>query len=222
MNSGGGRGPVRRRVLAGAGGALAGLLAACGVGGEAGPGGTGGTASALRGTASYMSVSSGTRAEQYRQLAARFQERNPQALGGDPHPGAGREPDAKLIAMAAGGTPPETMFMAGYSLVEFAERGMLEPLDAARGAGQDGPQAVLRQDGRAGALDGGGKRSCSPSRCTPTRRCSSTTRTCSPGAACKAPDATWTWDTLLDTRAQAGRAPRSRRWRPRTSRSRSG
>jgi ABC-type glycerol-3-phosphate transport system substrate-binding protein len=123
---------VRRAAANGAMTAVGMAGAACGtVAPGPGSGAATGTGSAIAGEAAYLvHQAPGPRVEQYKKLAAMYQERNPKAQIDVLFTPQGEGHAAKLTAMASAGTPPETTFVAGYNLVEFAERSMLEPLDS--------------------------------------------------------------------------------------------
>src|SRR5688500_4777779 len=120
---------TRRTVLGPAAVGTAGLLAAaCGTSGP--QGGANPTAAAPQGTASYLvHMAPGPRVEQYKRLAALYQAKNPKATIDVLFLGQGEQHSTKLVAMASAGDVSETTYVAGYNLVEFAERGMLQGLD---------------------------------------------------------------------------------------------
>jgi multiple sugar transport system substrate-binding protein len=187
-------------VLAGAAGVAgvggASLLAACGTAGSgtaAAP-----AAQAPQGTASYMSVNSGSRVEHYKQLAAKFHEKYPKAEIEILGPAQGENLNAKVIAMAAGGTPPETMFMAGYSLVQFAEQGLVEPLDALVSRDKIDMKGFFEQTVQLSKWKIGGKEQLFAIPLHPNPVVLFYNKDLFAKRGVKAPDATWTWETLLD------------------------
>jgi multiple sugar transport system substrate-binding protein len=173
--------------------------AACGVGSPGGSGGGQGAAE-LSGQAAYLvHQAPGPRVEQYKKLAAMYQERNPKAQievlftpQGEAHP-------AKLVAMASAGTAPETTFVAGYNLVEFAERGMLEPLDPLVARDKIDLKRFFEKTIELSFWTIGGKQQLYAIPLHPNPAALFYNKDLFARRGLKPPDATWTWDTLLDT-----------------------
>jgi multiple sugar transport system substrate-binding protein len=184
-------------VVAGGAGVIAALAAACGGArrreGEA-------TGAAPQGQAAYLvHQAPGPRVEQYKKLAAMYQQRNPRAQieilftpQGESHP-------TKLIAMAAAGTPPETTFVAGYNLVEFAERGLLEPLDQL--VARDGldMRRFFEKTVELARWTVNGRQHLFAIPLHPNPAVLFYNKDLFARRGVKAPDGTWTWETLLET-----------------------
>ena len=194
------RAVVRRVALMGALTAAGAAAAACAGGSPAGGGAGQAPGGALEGRAAYLvHMAPGPRVDQYRQLATMYQERNPKAQievlftpPGEGHP-------TKLVAMASAGDPPETTFVAGYNLVEFAERGMLEALDPLVSRDRIDLKQFYEKSVELARWTVGGKPELFALPLHPNPAVLFFNKDLFAQRGVKAPDATWTWDTLLDS-----------------------
>ncbi len=190
---------TRRSMLGAAGVAAAGVLsAACG---SVGAGdGTAPAPGALQGTASYLvHMAPGPRVEQYKRLAALYQEKNPKGKIEVLFLGQGEAHATKLVAMASAGDAPETTFVAGYNLVEFAERGMLQALDQLAARDKLDLKRFFEKTVALSRWTVGGKEQLYAIPLHPNPAALFYNKDLFQRRGLKAPDGTWTWDTLLDT-----------------------
>ena len=192
-------GRTRRSVLGAAAAGTAGLLAAaCGT--SEPQGGASATAGAPQGTASYLvHMAPGPRVEQYKRLAALYQEKNPKATIDVLFLGQGEQHSTKLVAMASAGDAPETTYVAGYNLVEFAERGMLQGLDQLAARDKIDLKTFFEKTIELSRWTVGGKQQLYAIPLHPNPAALFYNKDLFAKRGVKAPDATWTWDTLLDT-----------------------
>lgn len=158
------------------------------------------TADAPQGTASYLvHMAPGPRVEQYKRLAALYKEKNPKATIEVLFIGQGEQHATKLVAMASAGDAPETTYVAGYNLVEFAERGMLQPLDQLVARDKIDLKAFFEKTVELARWTVGGKQQLFAIPLHPNPAALFYNKDMFTRRGLKAPDATWTWDTLLDT-----------------------
>jgi multiple sugar transport system substrate-binding protein len=192
--------PTRRVVLgAGAAAGLGTLAAACGAVSTATPAGTGETKApaAPTGSATYLfHGGQGWELDQYVDLARKFHEQHP-TMTVDVTYGQGSYL-TKLQTMVSAGDPPDATFMANWYIPEYAERGLLRPLASYLSRDKvdlkrffDATVALCRWKVQGTEQVFALPRHPSPlvlyyNRALFERR------------AQKAPDATWTWDTLLE------------------------
>jgi multiple sugar transport system substrate-binding protein len=155
---------------------------------------------ALRGKAIYLShQTGGLQVNQYRELATRFGERHASAeIEVVPTP-QGEGHQVKLQAMIAAGTPPETTFLADWDLIGFVERNLIDSLDdrAARDKFDLKAFFPATLELCRWTLGGATKLWALPRHPSPLALFYSPERFAARGL--KPPDATWTWDTLLET-----------------------
>jgi multiple sugar transport system substrate-binding protein len=187
-----------RRAVLGAGAAVGAgaFAAACGAGGQPGAG-EGAAAAAPTGTATYLfHGGQGWELDQYLELGKRFRERHP-AMQVDVTFGQGSYL-TKLQAMVSAGDPPDATFMANWYIPEYAERGLLRSLGPLLSRDKidlkrffDSTVALCRWKVQGTEQVFALPRHPSPlvlyyNKALLERR------------AQKAPDGTWTWDTLLE------------------------
>jgi len=140
----------------------------------------------------------GPRVEQYKKLASLYQAKNPKAEievlftpPGESHP-------TKLVAMASAGDAPETTFVAGYNLVEFAERGVLQALDPLVARDKIDMKGFFEKTVELSRWSAGGKQSLYALPLHPNPAALFYNKDLFARRGVKPPDATWTWDTLLE------------------------
>jgi multiple sugar transport system substrate-binding protein len=189
---------TRRAVLGSAAAGAAGLLAACGT--SEPQGGANPTAGAPQGTASYLvHMAPGPRVEQYKRLAALYKEKNPKATIDVLFLGQGEQHSTKLVAMASAGDAPETTYVAGYNLVEFAERGMLQGLDPLVARDKIDLKTFFEKTIELSRWTVNGKQQLFAIPLHPNPAALFYNKDLFAKRGVKTPDGTWTWDTLLDT-----------------------
>jgi multiple sugar transport system substrate-binding protein len=174
-------------------------LAACGTGAGSAPS-TSAASAAPRGKAIYLShQTGGIQVDQYRQLADRFAQRYPGAEVEIVPTPQGEGHQVKLQAMIAAGTAPETTFLADWDLIGFVERSLVDSVDERAARDKFDLRAFFPAtlDLCRWTVAGAAKLWALPRHPSPQALFYSPERFAARGLT--APDASWTWDTWLET-----------------------
>jgi ABC-type glycerol-3-phosphate transport system substrate-binding protein len=157
------------------------------------------TQTSVQGKSVYLyHGSGGPQFDQYLTLAERFMQRYPQVeMEIVPIP-QGQTSRVKLLTMVAAGDPPDTAFTENWNLAEYVEKNVIQPLDPFVSRDRydlkrffDSTIALCRVQ-----AEGQNKLFALPRHPSPLVLFYNPERFAAHGI--KPPDATWTWDSMLD------------------------